>query len=127
MSCNVLIVDDSSILRRAIRKVVGMAGVADDRIQEASNGQEALDILERAWVDLILLDLNMPVMDGEQFARELRSREHLKDVTVVVVSTEANAARLARMKELGVSHTLRKPFEPEQLRDIISKTLGVNS
>lgn len=127
MTCNVLIVDDSPILRRAIRKVVVLAGVSEDRIQEAGNGREALDVLDRSWIDLVLLDLNMPVMDGEEFARQLRARPDLAGVRVVVVSTEVNQARLARMRELGVVDSLRKPFEPEDLRKLIARTLGVKA
>ena len=125
MSCNVLVVDDSPILRAAIKKVVKLAGIGEDNIFEAGNGQEALDILETVWVDLVLLDLNMPVMDGEQFAQELRKRPDLKDVAVVVVSTESNKSRLERMHELGVVETLHKPFEPEDLRKLIATVLGV--
>lgn len=125
MNCNVLIVDDSPILRMAIRKVVRLAGIEDDRIHEAGNGREALDVLETVWVDLVLLDLNMPVMDGEQFAIELRKNPDLADVAVVVVSTEANRDRLQRMRTLGVMETLRKPFEPEDLHRLIGKVLGV--
>lgn len=124
MSCNVLIVDDSGILRTAIRKVVRLAGVEDDRIHEAGNGKEALELLETVWIDLVLLDLNMPVMDGEQFARELRKNPELADVAVVVVSTESNRERLQRMRELGVVEMLRKPFEPEDLHRLIPRVLG---
>ncbi|MCE7973699.1 MAG: response regulator [Leptolyngbya sp. PLA1] len=125
MNCNVLIVDDSPILRTAIRKVVRLAGIEDDRIHEAGNGREALDVLETVWVDLVLLDLNMPVMDGEQFAQEVRKNADLADVAVVVVSTEGNLSRLQRMRDLGVIETLRKPFEPEDLHRLIGKVLGV--
>jgi two-component system chemotaxis response regulator CheY len=125
MSCNVLIVDDSPILRAAIRKVVRMAGIEDDRIHEAGNGSEGLAVLERVWIDLVLLDLNMPVMDGEQFATELRKNPDLADLAVVVVSSDANRERAKRMRDLGVIDTLRKPFEPEDLHRLIPKVLGV--
>lgn len=124
MSCNVLIVDDSPILRTAIRKVVRLAGIEDDRIHDAGNGREALDVLETVWIDLVLLDMNMPVMDGEQFAGELRKNPDLADVAIVVVSTEANQGRLQRMRDLGVIDILRKPFEPEDLHRLIPKVLG---
>ena len=101
LQCHVLIVDDSPILRAAIKKVVKLAGVPEDRIFEAGNGLEALEVLETVWIDLVLLDLNMPVMDGEQFATDLRKRDDLQDVAVVVVSTEANRDRLERMRALG--------------------------
>ncbi|MCH8151767.1 MAG: response regulator [Planctomycetes bacterium] len=125
MSCKVLIVDDSRLLRSAIKKVVKLAGISEDHIFEAGNGQEALLVLETVWIDLVLLDLNMPVMDGEQFARELRKKPELNDVAIVVVSTESNKERLDRMFELGAVETLHKPFEPEDLCHLIEKVLGV--
>ena len=125
MSCNLLIVDDSPILRSAIKKVVKLAGLEEDRIFEAGNGKEALELMSTVWIDLVLLDLNMPVMNGEEFAVELRQQEDLKDCAVVVVSTESNVDRLNRMKELGAIEFLRKPFEPEDLRKIIVTNLGV--
>ena len=125
MSCNIMIVDDSAILRTAIKKTARLAGVKDENIFEAGNGREALDRLETQWIDLVLLDLNMPVMNGEEFAVELRKQEDLKDCAVVVVSTESNVDRLNRMKELGAIEFLRKPFEPEDLRKIIVTNLGV--
>jgi len=125
MSCNVLIVDDSPILRKAIKKVVRLAGIEDDRIHEAGNGRDALAILETVWIDLVLLDLNMPVMDGEQFAQELRKRPELQGVAVVIVSTEANKDRLQRLRDLGIVDSLRKPFEPEDLCKMISRVLRV--
>jgi len=125
MSCNVMIVDDSPILRKAIKKVVRLAGIEEDRIHEAGNGRDALTILETVWIDLVLLDLNMPVMNGEQFAQELRQRPELQGVAVVIVSTEANKDRLQRLRDLGIVDSLRKPFEPEDLCKMISKVLGV--
>lgn len=125
MSCSVLIVDDSPILRRAVTKVVKLAGVDEKHIHEAGNGQEALDILETVWIDLVLLDLNMPVMDGEEFARRMHERDDLGHVATVVVSTESNRERLDRMRQYGVVETLHKPFEPEDLCRLISKVLGV--
>ncbi len=125
MNCNLLIVDDSPILRMAIKKVAKLAGMDEDHIFEAGNGQEALAVLETVWIDLVLLDLNMPVMDGEQFAVELRKRPDLNDVVIVVVSTESNKKRLDHMQELGAVESLHKPFEPEDLRRLITCHLGV--
>jgi len=125
MSCNLLIVDDSPILRAAIKKTSRLAGVKDEHIYEAGNGQEALDMFEEHWIDLVLLDLNMPVMNGEEFVEALRKNEEFKDTAVVVVSTESNKERLSRLKDLGVVASLHKPFEPEELCHLISSTLGV--
>lgn len=125
MNCNVLVVDDSPVLRAAIKKVAKLAGVEEDQIFEAGHGQEALEVLETVWIDLVLLDLNMPVMDGEEFARRVRMNPDLADVAIVVVSTEANRERLDRMRELGTLEVLHKPFEPEDLRRIIGTVIGV--
>ncbi len=125
MSCNVLIVDDSPILRTCIKKVVRLAGISEDNIFEAGNGQEALQVLETVWTDLVLLDLNMPVMNGEEFAEAVRDNPDLQEVAIVIVSTEANEGRLQRMKDLGIIETLHKPFEPEDLCQLISRLLGV--
>ena len=127
MKCSVLIVDDSPILRMAIRKVVKLTGVADEDIREAGDGAEALGKLDEALSDLVLLDLNMPVMDGEAFATELNNRPYRSQVSVAVVSTEGNKSRLDHMRALGVVETLRKPFEPEELKRLIDKALGVSS
>ncbi len=125
MNCNVLVVDDSPVLRAAIRKVVKLAGIEEDQIFEAGNGQEALEVLETVWIDLVLLDLNMPVMDGEEFAGRVRQNPDLADVAIVVVSTEATRERLDRMRALGTLEVLHKPFEPEDLRRIIGTSIGV--
>ena len=125
MSCNIMIVDDSAILRTAIKKTARLAGVKDENIFEAGNGREALDRLETQWIDLVLLDLNMPVMNGEEFVVALRENDDFKDITVVIVSTESNKERLDKLKALGVSESLHKPFEPEDLCQIISTKLGV--
>lgn len=115
MNCSVLIVDDSPILRAAIKKAVVLAGVKADNIAQAGNGQEAMEQMDANRFDLVLLDLNMPVMDGETFARTLKEEDKHQGVPIVVVSTETNKDRLARMRELGAIGVLNKPFEPEEL------------
>lgn len=106
-------------------KVVKLAGISEDHIHEAGNGQEGLEVLETVWIDLVLLDLNMPVMDGEEMARRVHERGDLGHVSIVVVSTESNRERLDRMRRYGVEETLHKPFEPEDLCRLITKVLGV--
>lgn len=115
MDRNVLIVDDSPILRAAIKKAVVLAGVSADRIAQAGNGQEAIEQMDANPFDVVLLDLNMPVMDGETFARTLKEQGKHQGIPIIVVSTETNKDRLARMRELGAIGILNKPFEPEEL------------
>lgn len=124
MTTTVLIIDDSPILRRAIRKSVTMAGVPDAQIFEAGNGQEALQVMSSRPIELVLLDLHMPVMDGEQFAQVWSQSPQHKGVTVAVVSTESNQDRLDRLKALGVADFLPKPFEPEAITRLIQRRMG---
>jgi two-component system chemotaxis response regulator CheY len=118
---SVLIVDDSPILRRAVRRAVQQAGVGDSQIREASNGAEALALFEALDIALVLLDLHMPVLDGVGFLRELNARQQQNKADIVIVSTESNQARLDEVRALGARDVLRKPFEPEQIREYVRK------
>jgi two-component system, chemotaxis family, chemotaxis protein CheY len=123
MNANILIVDDSAILRKVMRKAIGQLGVQAERIFEAGDGQQALDLLAEQPIDLILLDMHMPVMNGHEFAQIKAKDTALSAVPFVVVSTEANAMRLMEMVELGALGVLRKPFEPEDLRRMVADYL----
>lgn len=120
MNYRILIVDDSPLLRATARRAVLQAGVAPERVREAQNGREALDALSVEPADIVLLDINMPVMDGYQFIEEKAKNPALANVKVALVTTEGNKKRLERMTQLGVTHYLRKPFEPEELRALVS-------
>ena len=119
MNCSVLVVDDSLLLRKTVRRAVEQCGVPSDSIREAGNGKEALDALAQAPADLVLLDLNMPVMTGFEFAEHIHGKPEFAGMTVVAVTTEGNQERLNQLRGHGVKDFLRKPFEPEVLRDII--------
>jgi two-component system chemotaxis response regulator CheY len=124
MRCRVLIVEDSPIFRTVIRRAVVNAGIPDDDIREAGNGKEALALLETSEADLILLDLNMPVMDGAEFIKETQERPEIGTAKVVAVTTEGNSKKLGKLKELGVDDFLRKPFSPDDLKAIVEEMLG---
>ena len=116
MNYRILIVDDSPLLRATARRAVLQAGAAPELVREAQNGKEALAALAKEPADIVLLDINMPVMDGYQFVEEKVKLPALAAMKVALVTTEGNKKRLERMSQLGVTHYLRKPFEPEELR-----------
>lgn len=124
MDQRVLIVDDSPVIRRLFGRAVQMAGVDESAIFQAGNGQEALDLLDKEQIDLVLLDINMPVLDGIGFMEKKVERPDLSAVHVVAVTTEGNKKRIARLEELGVEAFLRKPFEPEELVEVVGKITG---
>jgi two-component system chemotaxis response regulator CheY len=126
MSISVLVVDDSETVRTIIAKTMRMADVPLKDLYTASNGAEALEVLRNNWVDLVLTDLNMPVMTGVQLIEQMNADDRLKGIPVVVVSTEGSSTRIEDLKAKGVRAYLRKPFTPEKFREVITELLGAS-
>jgi two-component system chemotaxis response regulator CheY len=120
----VLIVDDSPVMRSVIRRVIVLSGMEGAEFLEASDGREALELLRTQWVDVVLTDINMPSMDGEQLLRCLNAEGILKSVPVVVVSTDSTESRVQQMLSLGARGYVGKPFMPETLRQELERVLG---
>ena len=98
MSLNVLIVDDSAAMRSIIQKTLQISGLEIGNVYQAKNGEEALEMLEENWVDLALVDINMPVMDGETLINRVRENPDLAELPIVVVSTESSEARIVQLR-----------------------------
>jgi two-component system chemotaxis response regulator CheY len=124
MPIDVMLVDDSSAIRKMIRRVLDITGLDLGRVEEAANGREALEKLAGLPVDIVLTDINMPEMDGEVFVRHLREDARLGAIPVVVVSTDSTSLRRQRLESLGAQGYLSKPFTPEKLRDELERVLG---
>jgi two-component system, chemotaxis family, chemotaxis protein CheY len=124
MAFNVLIVDDSKIVRQVIAKTLHIAGVQVNEMHEASNGQEALAVLGQHWIDLVFADINMPVMNGAELIERMSADTMLKSIPVVVVSTEGSATRIEQLKSKGISAYVRKPFTPEEIRQAMDEVMG---
>jgi two-component system, chemotaxis family, chemotaxis protein CheY len=125
MAFNVLIVDDSPAMRGFVRRVLELSGIEIGTCLNASNGQEALDLLRSQWVDVILTDINMPTMDGEALLKILEADDSLNTIPVIVISTDSTQHRVQSMLTLGAKGYVTKPFLPETLREEIEKVLGV--
>ncbi|MBM3774706.1 MAG: response regulator [Acidobacteria bacterium] len=121
MPVDLLIVDDSAAIRKILQRVLQQADFALGQIYEAGDGQEALDILKQKKVGLILSDINMPNMDGLQLLSHLRSQEGLKDVPVVMITTEGSQAKVMEAVQLGASGFVRKPFTAEQIKEKLAR------
>jgi two-component system chemotaxis response regulator CheY len=120
-----MIVDDSRSMRSFVRRVMDLSGFEVDSCFDAANGAEALALLHAHPVDIILTDINMPEMNGEDFVRELEREEKFRSIPVVVVSTDATQNRIRRMLDLGAKGYVVKPFSPEALRGELERVLGV--
>jgi two-component system chemotaxis response regulator CheY len=124
MALNILVVDDSSVMRSMIIRTLNMSGLLLGEISEAPNGAEALKILKEKWVDLVIADINMPVMNGEEMINRMLEDQDLKAIPIVVISTEASQARLERLVSEGASF-IKKPFTPELIRDTVMRILRI--
>lgn len=125
MAYRVLIADDSPVMRSFVRRVIELSGFELAKCFEACNGQEALETLRSEWVDAILTDINMPVVDGEELLRRLAVDDLLRSIPAIVISTDATRSRIERLMALGARGYVTKPFLPETLRSELERTLGV--
>jgi len=123
MAYNILIVDDSLTARTFIARTLEISGVDLQQVYQARNGQEALDLLQREWVDIVFVDINMPVMNGVELVNRMRASEVLKSVPVIVISTDRSAQRMNELKAAGVQAYLTKPITPEELKAIVERFL----
>jgi two-component system chemotaxis response regulator CheY len=121
---NVLVVDDSPVMRKMVIRVLAMSGLPIHSVHEASQGREALDLLEKEQgINLGLFDVNMPVLNGEELVEKIRADQRTAALPVIIVSTEGSAERIERFKRLGAAF-IRKPFGPETLLDAIISATG---
>jgi len=120
MEKTIVIVDDSE----SIREVVGFTLVnAGHKVLSAVDGQDALKFFNGDKIDLVVTDLHMPVMDGIQLIKEIRSREDYKFVPILFLTTESQQAKKLEAKDAGATGWIVKPFVPEKLLAAISKVV----
>ena len=121
----VLVVDDSAIMRKVIEQILEMLG---HEAVPAANGVEAFDRLkEHGDVKLILLDWNMPEMNGIEFLRAVKDKPELAEIPVIMLTTESERRKMIEAIEAGAKHYLTKPFQPETLATKILQSVGDDS
>ena len=124
MAFNVLIVDDSSSMRAVIKKIIKVSGFDVGHYWEAGDGKDALEILKKEWIDLVLSDINMPNMNGLELVRIMSADEALKAIPVVIVTTEGSAEKISKARDLGASGYIKKPFLPEEIKMTLCRIMG---
>jgi two-component system, chemotaxis family, chemotaxis protein CheY len=118
-----LIVDDSSVMRKIVERSLRQAGVDLQQVVEASNGAEALGVLQQQEVDLILCDINMPVMDGLEFVKQLQGSGQVKKAPVVMITTEGSESHVVQALSCGARGYIRKPFTADQVKEHVIPVL----
>ncbi len=124
MALNILVVDDSHTMRKFIIRAIKACGVKYGDIIEAENGKDALEKLDNNWIDIIFTDINMPIMDGIEFIKALKSHEIHKKLPIVVITTEGTKEKVEKIKSLGVDGYVKKPFPPEEIRNVLLSLMG---
>jgi two-component system chemotaxis response regulator CheY len=122
-----LIVDDSSVMRKIVERSLVQAGLELTTVLGAGNGAEALALLADNQVDLILCDINMPVMDGLKFVRQLPGVANAKGVPVVMITTEGSEAHVVQALSAGARGYIRKPFTADQVKEHVIPLLAVQA
>ncbi|MBX7255038.1 MAG: response regulator [Candidatus Hydrogenedentes bacterium] len=126
MAVNILLVDDSDTVRAIIAKTIRLAGMPLGELHEASGGEQALQLLKEHWIDLVLTDINMPGMTGVELVERMMQDDEMKNIPVVVISTEGSETRVEELLAKGVRAYVRKPFTPEKIRDVVENVLGID-
>jgi two-component system, chemotaxis family, chemotaxis protein CheY len=122
MAVNVLVVDDSAVMRAMILKSLRMSGIDLGATREATNGLEGLEALRDGPFDIVIVDINMPVMTGEEMIDRMKADPAHRELPILIISTEGGRARLERLREMGAAF-IHKPFAPEKIRDTIQTML----
>jgi two-component system chemotaxis response regulator CheY len=120
MAKSALVVDDSFSVRQLVAFTLKEAGFV---VFEGGNGLEGLNALDKSSVDLIITDLNMPVMDGLTFIRNARSRPGSKFTPILMLTTESQLSKKQEGKAAGATGWIVKPFDPQKLLDVIHKVV----
>lgn len=117
----ILVVDDSASIRQALKIAIGSLGHS---VTEACNGQDGVSKASCAHFDLVITDLNMPLMDGLSMIRTLRTKPDFAGVPIVFLTTESDPAIKGQAKAAGATGWITKPFDADQLCRIVSKVLA---
>jgi two-component system, chemotaxis family, chemotaxis protein CheY len=125
MALNILIVDDSAVMRAMIVKTLQISGLPLGELFQAGNGQEGLEIISKDWIDLVLADINMPEMNGIQMIERIREDANTAHIPVLIISSSSGQALSDAVQRLGAGF-IHKPFTPEQLRNQIIQITGVS-
>lgn len=124
MAYTIMVVDDSETIRCMLERSLAMTRLPVEAVIHAENGKVALSKLAQHWVDIVFSDIHMPVMTGIELVAAMGRDAELRDIPVVIVSTEGSTTRIEELTQMGIKGYLRKPFTPEKVRDVIVSTLG---
>ena len=121
----ILIVDDCSAVRTVIERILGISGFAMEACHFATDGEDALEVMGRHRVDLVISDINMPRLDGEGLLQRMSEDTELSKIPVVIVSSDSTQSRMERLLAMGARAYVVKPFKAQAFREQVERVLGV--
>lgn len=119
----IIIADDSATARMFIKRCLQIIGLSDAEFIEVENGKEALEAAKEQPADLLLTDLNMPVMDGQTLVKWIKGSPKLCNMPIVIITSAGNPAKEAQLLELGAYRVLNKPVSPPMMMDALADFL----
>lgn len=117
----ILTVDDTASMRQMVSYTLSDAGYD---VEQAADGQQALDICQKKQFDLVIADINMPVMDGITLVKKLRELKEYKFTPILMLTTESQDTKRQEGKAAGATGWIVKPFNPDQLTNVVKNVLG---
>ncbi len=124
MRGTVLVVDDSAMMRKVVVRTLQLAGLEFETVLEAADGSQALTQLQQRTVELIMCDINMPVMDGLELLKQIKQQQLAIGVPIVMVTTEGSESQVLQAIAVGAKGYIRKPFTPAQLASSVLPLLA---
>ncbi len=124
MGLNILVVDDSAVMRKIIKRAIEEGKYADATITEAGDGVEGLKVFNPGKTDLILSDWNMPNLDGLEFVKKVRAIRTKKKIVIMMITTEGSTGKMEEAMDNGVDNYITKPFTSIALEKKIDRCFG---
>lgn len=119
MGLSFLVVDDSANIRAFVKKTLAMTELDIEIVHEADNGESGLSMLAENAVDVVITDINMPVMNGLDMIREMKTKKEYNKIKILIISTEGSRQMILESVKAGASGYLRKPFGPEEVMEVL--------
>lgn len=126
MALNVLVVDDSAVIRKVVIRALSQTGLNLAEVHQAGDGNEALIVLRSQKIDLVLSDINMPNMDGIALLETMQKEAVLASIPVIMITTEGSQSKVMDAAKLGAKGLVRKPFVPEQIKQKMLECLDAS-
>ncbi len=124
MSLRILIVDDSPAMRAHMKRILNNSGLPIEMLGEAGDGLQGLAQLKENEFNLIFSDLNMPNMNGDEFVRQIKADRVLREIPVIMITTDNSTERVMKMGQLGCDGYIRKPFNGETVKEKVLAVMG---